>query len=338
MRWPRRPASTVRRGSAALRTRWRCWSWPSEREGRLIFVRFRSPALLKTGVFSRPEMRSGAIFFVRLRPRADAFPRLRRTVPLRHPAVVSRVLDSRTWRSPLVPRDRSSLLPVLRNVATQLRIDSVRSTTARRQRPSDNVLFGRRPRGRAVLLGDALRPEAAAPRPTAIASCCRRATPRRCSTPRGRRSALPARRAAQAARVRHRTSKDTRRRGCRSSMSPRARSDRASAPRSASRSTRAASGPTTARTSCWATAKAAEGSVWEAAESRRVPQARFNLRHHRRQSASARAGRRCGSTTWRPTRASGARSAGTPSSSTATTWPRSSTRSTRRAPPRASRR
>jgi len=29
-----------------------------------------------------------------------------------------------------VPRDRSSLLPVLRNVATQLRIDSVRSTTA----------------------------------------------------------------------------------------------------------------------------------------------------------------------------------------------------------------
>ena len=41
---------------------------------------------------------------------------------------------------------------------------------------------------------------------------------------------------------------------------------------------------------------------------------------------SARAGRRCGSTTWSSSRAAGARSAGTRSSSTATTWRRSSTR------------
>src|ERR671912_1894302 len=52
-----------------------------------------------------------------------------RTPASRRPPTVGAVLDSRLWRSP-VPSDRSSLIPVLHNVATQLRIDSVLSTTA----------------------------------------------------------------------------------------------------------------------------------------------------------------------------------------------------------------
>src|SRR5918995_3176854 len=52
-----------------------------------------------------------------------------RTPASRRPPTVGAVLDSGLWRSP-VPSDRSSLIPVLHNVATQLRIDSVLSTTA----------------------------------------------------------------------------------------------------------------------------------------------------------------------------------------------------------------
>ena len=69
---------------------------------------------------------------------------------------------------------------------------------------------------------------------------------------RGRR--VRSRRAAEAAPRSVPISKATRRRGCRSSTSPPARSARASAPPSAARSTRAASGPTTAPTCCSATA------------------------------------------------------------------------------------
>ncbi len=47
---------------------------------------------------------------------------------------------------------------------------------------------------------------------------------------------------------------------------------------------------------------------------RRHRRARQSVRHHRRQRRSARAGRRCGSTTSTSSRAAGARSAGTPSS------------------------
>ena len=48
-------------------------------------------------------------------------------------------------------------LTVLHNIATQLRIDSVRSTTRRRLRPSDDVSVGGRDHGGAVLRGDAFR-------------------------------------------------------------------------------------------------------------------------------------------------------------------------------------
>ena len=47
----------------------------------------------------------------------------------------------------------------LQDVATQLRIDSVASTSRRRQRPPDDVPVGRRHHGGAVLLGDAIRSE-----------------------------------------------------------------------------------------------------------------------------------------------------------------------------------
>ena len=66
---------------------------------------------------------------------------------------------------------------------------------------------------------------------------------------------LSARGAAEAPRGSTRTSRAIRRRGCRSSTSRPDRSARASAPASASRSTRAASGPTTAPTCCSATAR-----------------------------------------------------------------------------------
>ena len=47
----------------------------------------------------------------------------------------------------------------LKNIATELRIDSILSTTEGRQRTPDHLHVGRRDRGRAVLRGDALRPE-----------------------------------------------------------------------------------------------------------------------------------------------------------------------------------
>jgi len=83
--------------------------------------------------------------------------------------------------------------------------------------------------------------------------------------------------------------------------------------------------------------ESAEGSVWEAAEAGA---------HDHLDSLSAsptstgwdRAVRRSGITTWRPTPRSGARSAGTRSSSTATISPPSSRPSRKRAVPRASRR
>ena len=58
-----------------------------------------------------------------------------------------------------------------------------------RQRPSDDLPLGRRHRGGAVLRRDALRSEEPRRTPTTIASCCRRGTPRRFSTPRGPRPA-----------------------------------------------------------------------------------------------------------------------------------------------------
>ena len=81
--------------------------------------------------------------------------------------------------------DRSTLIPALTNVATRLRIDSVRSTTeAGSGHPTSCCSAADICRG-AVLRRDAVRSEGPAPSAAAIASCCRRGTPRRCSTPRG---------------------------------------------------------------------------------------------------------------------------------------------------------
>ena len=60
--------------------------------------------------------------------------------------------------------------------------------------------------------------------------------------------------------------------------------------------------------------ESAEGSVWEAADVAAHRQARQPVRHHRRQRARPEPRRRCGSTTWSSSRAAGARSAGTRSS------------------------
>ena len=57
-----------------------------------------------------------------------------------------------------MPQDRAPLVPVLHNIATQLRIDSIRSTTAAGSGHPTTCCLGGRPGGRAVLRGDALRP------------------------------------------------------------------------------------------------------------------------------------------------------------------------------------
>ena len=61
-----------------------------------------------------------------------------------------------------MPQDRAALVPVLHNIATQLRIDSIRSTTAAGKRASDVMRVGRRPGRGAVLRRDAVRPAASA--------------------------------------------------------------------------------------------------------------------------------------------------------------------------------
>ena len=105
----------------------------------------------------------------------------------------------------------------LQDVATQLRIDSVASTSRRRQRPPDDVPVGRRHHGGAVLLGDALRSEESAEsrqrslRP--VEGACRADPLRRL----GRGRTLPARAADGAAHASNRISKGIRRRGCPSS-------------------------------------------------------------------------------------------------------------------------
>ena len=68
---------------------------------------------------------------------------------------------------------------------------------------------------------------------------------------------------------------------------------------SASRSTRAASAPTTAPTCCSATVRSAEGSVWEAARVAAHYKLDIALRHHRRQRARPEPADAVRSTTWR---------------------------------------
>ena len=139
----------------------------------------------------------------RARRRADSAPRSRRVATRpRRGAVRPR---AREWRdcdqiahlrssairiSPTpMPIDRAALIPALKNIATRLRIDSIRVDVRSRQRPSDELLLGGRHHGGAVLRRDALRSEGSAAIRTAIASCCRRGTRRRFSTRPGPRPA-----------------------------------------------------------------------------------------------------------------------------------------------------
>ena len=64
----------------------------------------------------------------------------------------------------IVPMDRSSLIPALKNIATRLRIDSIEVDDRSRQRPPHQLLFGGGDRGRAVLCRDALRSAGSAAR------------------------------------------------------------------------------------------------------------------------------------------------------------------------------
>ena len=176
----------------------------------------------------------------------------------------------------------TSRVPALKNIATRLRIDSVRATTEAGSGHPDHVLLGGRYRGGAVLRRDALRPA----RPAAPGQRSLRAVegPRGAAAVRrlGRGRNHPARGSADAAAVRLRISKAIRRRVCRWSTSPPARSGRDSAPASASPSTPAASAPTTAPTCCWAMAKSPKDRC-----GRRRPPAslrpRQPVRHHRRE-------------------------------------------------------
>ena len=123
-----------------------------------------------------------------------------------------------------------------------------------RDRASHELHVDGRHHGRAVFRRDAVRPEGSGEsreRSLRAVEGARRADSLR-GVGRGRR--VRSRRAAEAAPASAPISKAIRRRACRSSTSPPARSARASAPRSASRSTPAGSRRTTAPTCCSATA------------------------------------------------------------------------------------
>ena len=152
---------------------------------------------------------------------------------------------------------------------------------------------------------------------TAIVSCCRRAMPRRSCTRRGpRRARFRARSCSRCGRW-DRISKGIRLRGFRSSTWRPDRSGRASAQAWASRSTPVVFSRSTAPTCCWATANRLRARSGKPRMSPRSTRSTI-CAASRTSTRSARAARRCGSTTWSSSPAAGAPSAGTPSSSTAT--------------------
>ena len=204
-------------------------------------------------------------------------------------------------------------LAVLHNLATQLRIDSVTLDVGSRLRPSDDVSVGGGDRRGAVLRRDAVRSAATRSIPKRIASCCRRATRAPILYAAwAAAGAFPRDGSAEAAQAHVRS-----RRPSDAAPAVRRRRDRIARAgtrrrRRASRSTRAASTPTTARTCCSATARRAEGSVWEAARGRRASQARQSVRDHRRQRPRPEPRDAVGPRHRRRSRRAGARSAGTP--------------------------
>ena len=241
--------------------------------------------------------------------------------------------------------DRSSLIPALQTIAARLRIESVRATSeAGSGHPSSccsaaDIVA-------ALFFGRCGSIPAIRSTTTTTVSCCRRATRRRCCTPPGPRPALSS--AASCCRCGGWTvtSRAIPRRGCRSSTSRPGRWGRGSARRSGWRSMRAASDPSTARTSCSATASRRRGRSGRRRRPGRISTSTTCVSSPT-STASARAGRPSGGTTWRRTPSAGAPSAGMPSWSTdtisarcSTRWPRRGTRadvrrSSSRAPSRA---
>ena len=84
-----------------------------------------------------------------------------------------------------MPVETSTVVPALKNIATRLRIDSIRATTEAGSGHPTTCCSAADHRRRAVLCGDALRPARIRSIRTPIASCCRRGMPRRFCTPPG---------------------------------------------------------------------------------------------------------------------------------------------------------
>ena len=167
-----------------------------------------------------------------------------------------------------------------------------------RQRTSDELLLGRGHRGRAVLRRDAVRPEE-----PHNADSDRFVLSKGHAAPMlyaawAEAGAFAARRAAEAARARLGS-----RRPSDAAPAVRGRRDRIARPghlrrRSASRSTRAASDPTTAPTCCSATANRPKARSGKRPTSPRSTSSTISAPSPT-STRSARAARRCGSTTWR---------------------------------------
>ena len=217
-----------------------------------------------------------------------------------------------------MPLDRASLIPALKNIATQLRIDSIRSTSeAGSGHPTSccsaadlvaALFFAEMrfdPEGSAASRQRSLRAVEGPRRAAAVRGVgrSRRVRPRRAAEAAADRlrSRRPSDAAAAVRRRRHRLARPghLRRDRHRAERAP----DQVGLP-----DLRAARRRRVGR-------RIGVGG----GRRRRHRRPRQPVRHHRRQRRSARAARRCGSTTWSSSRAAGARSAGTRSSSTATT-------------------
>ena len=293
-RWRRRPASTAVTASAAPPTRSRsarCSSriQPAPAGSPPLYTGWtstREPGARPAGVHLRPQCSGG--------------------LPVPQP-------------------DRSTLVPVLQNIATQLRIDSVRSTTAAGSGHPTTCC-------------------SAADIVAALFFAEMRFDPKDPQHPGSDRFVLskghaapilyaawaeaglvPARRAAEAARARLGP-----RRAPDAAAAVRRRGDRIARPGPLRRRRhRAQRAPHRVRLPHLRAARRRRDGrrlgVGSGARSRRTTSSTTSAASPT-STRSARAARRSGSTTWRRSRDAGARSAGTPSSSTATTWTRSSTR------------
>ena len=92
------------------------------------------------------------------------------------------------WRI-RVTADAHALVPALKDIATRLRIDSIRATTAAGSGHPTSCCSAADIVAALFFAEMRFDPQAPAATPTTTGSCCRRGTPRRCCTPRGPRRA-----------------------------------------------------------------------------------------------------------------------------------------------------